>query len=188
MGEPIAEVGYLAGLCGHNATSWEKVLIDASKRLVVAIAAFTAAVEVTQDTPGDLLIGSHGHIGGAWQKQPLIWGISDSVAEVITDENLGAGSQSKATTAIVAGEVHVVSTIAYRIDSGTCTRSDLNLVVDGTIILVQQKLPPVSGTWYLHTGEFVLAKDDYVYVSMVDLTAGDNLYLRYAAYRMDIDL
>jgi len=39
MGEPIRTVGDLAGLCGHDGTNWEKVLIDATKRLVVAITA-----------------------------------------------------------------------------------------------------------------------------------------------------
>lgn len=38
MGEPIAEVGYLAGICGHDGDAWEKILIDASRRLVVVVA------------------------------------------------------------------------------------------------------------------------------------------------------
>ena len=64
MAEPIATVGDLAGICGHDGTNWEKVLIDASKRLVVAIAAFSDVLEVEQDTPGDLLVGAHGFDGG----------------------------------------------------------------------------------------------------------------------------
>lgn len=35
MGEPVAEVGYLAGLCGHDGTVWIKALIDADGHLQV---------------------------------------------------------------------------------------------------------------------------------------------------------
>lgn len=38
MGEPIAEVGYLAGICGHKDGAWEKLLRDASNRLIVVVA------------------------------------------------------------------------------------------------------------------------------------------------------
>lgn len=188
MGEPIATVGDLAGICGHDGTDWEKILIDASKRLVVAIAAFTAAVEVTQDTPGDLLAGVHGYIAGAWQKQPLAWGISDSVSEAVSDTNLGAGTQTLSTTPIPAGEVHVASAINFRVDSATCTRGQLQIVIGGVSLVILTQASPVAYTWYLKTGEFVLAEDDYIALSMTGLTAGDDAYLRYAGYRMDVDL
>lgn len=37
MGEPIAEVGQLAGVCGHDGTDWQKVGISASDRLKVEV-------------------------------------------------------------------------------------------------------------------------------------------------------
>ena len=39
MGEPIAEVGYLAGICAHDGTGWQKLKIDADGRLEVSVTA-----------------------------------------------------------------------------------------------------------------------------------------------------
>lgn len=53
VSESIETVGPLAGLCGHDGDNWEKVLIDSSKRLIVAIASIVlptgAATEAKQD-------------------------------------------------------------------------------------------------------------------------------------------
>lgn len=37
MGEPIAEVGYLAGLCGFDDPDWLKVLVDADGKLIIEV-------------------------------------------------------------------------------------------------------------------------------------------------------
>jgi hypothetical protein len=37
MGEPIAEVGSLAGLCGHDGTDWIKVLVDSDGKLQIEV-------------------------------------------------------------------------------------------------------------------------------------------------------
>ena len=39
MGEPIAEVGYLAGICGHDGADWQKLKVDADGRLEVSVTA-----------------------------------------------------------------------------------------------------------------------------------------------------
>ena len=39
MGEPIAEVGYLAGICAHDGADWQKLKVDANGRLEVSVAA-----------------------------------------------------------------------------------------------------------------------------------------------------
>ena len=39
MGEPIAEVGYLAGICAHDGADWQKLKIDAEGRLEVSVVA-----------------------------------------------------------------------------------------------------------------------------------------------------
>lgn len=144
MGEPIATVGYLAGLCGR--------------------------------------------IAGVWRKQPLIWGFSDSVSQTIIDLNLAVDEDTVVTVPVEEGEVHVVSAISFRVDSATCDRAELLIVVKGVALLVYSISPPVTFTWYLKTGEFVLTEDDYIALTMTDLTAGDDAYLRYAGYRMDVDL
>ena len=37
MGETITRYGDLSGACGWNGAGWEKILIDSSKRLVIAL-------------------------------------------------------------------------------------------------------------------------------------------------------
>ena len=39
MAEPIAEVGYLAGICAHDGTDWQKLKIDSEGRLEVVVTA-----------------------------------------------------------------------------------------------------------------------------------------------------
>ena len=39
MSEPIAGVGYLAGICAHDGTGWQKLKIDAEGRLEVVVTA-----------------------------------------------------------------------------------------------------------------------------------------------------
>ena len=39
MGEPIAGVGYLAGICAHDGTDWQKLKIDSEGRLEVSVVA-----------------------------------------------------------------------------------------------------------------------------------------------------
>lgn len=177
MGEPIATVGKLAGVCGHDGDDWEKILIDASKRLVVAIASIVAA---------DAQM--HGHVGGAWQKQPLIWGYSDVVEERVLDANCSAGTDSVQTTVVPAGEVHVITSLAMYVASGTCG----NLVAyknDGVASyeLVGQT-SPTSSQIYDRQGFYVLGPSDSIVVYGFNLTAGDDLCVIVTGYKMDIDL
>ena len=39
MGEAIAEVGYLSGICAHDGTDWQKLKVDAEGRLEVSVVA-----------------------------------------------------------------------------------------------------------------------------------------------------
>jgi len=210
VGEPIRTAGDLAGICGHDGTDWIKALIDSGGRLQVDIVdsggadlkdvldkladiltelnAKLETADLDLDGSGRLSANAHGYIAGAWQKQPLAWGISDSVSEAVSDTNLGADTQTLSTTPILAGEVHVASAINFRVDSATCTRGQLQIVVGGVSLVILTQASPVAYTWYLKTGEFVLAEGDYIALSMTGLTAGDDAYLRYAGYRMDVDL
>ena len=113
MGEPIAEVGYLAGICGHDGTDWEKVLIDASKRLVVAVAALSGEVEVVQSDPADLLVGQHQFDGSAWRKSNLLFGYNDKWAENMGGDATGT-EWVKNSAVVPAGEIWVLQALSIR--------------------------------------------------------------------------
>jgi len=188
MGEIIQTVGPLAGVCGHDGTNWEKILIDASKRLVVAIDAFSATLEVTQDTPADLLVGTHHYDGTTWRKASLGWGYYDIVSEAVSDTNLPAGASALSGPAVPAGEVWVISCVGAYVNSATITSILLQTIVDSVGVPLLYQTAPVSFQWYVQTGQFILKEGDTVRVYISGATLGDDAYLRYGGYKMKVNL
>lgn len=188
MGEPISTVGELAGICGHDGDNWEKILIDASKRLVVAIAAFTATLEVTQDTPGDLLTGIHGYISGAWQKQPLQLGYSD-VLDVDLGGTATGTSWSANTGAVPAGEIWIVQFLSAR----NTTRNPSLIQFypsrpSGSAFLIGYVASPGVNVPLTVNCNMVFAEGDVIHLYIGGTQAGDNVDAGIVGYKMDIDL
>lgn len=177
MGEPIATVGDLAGICGHDGTNWEKILIDASKRLVVAVAS-----AIAQDAQ------MHGHISGAWQKQPLIFGYSGVIAERVIDDNVSAGTDFVETTAVPGGEIHVITHAIALVASATCNLLAAYINHDGATQELFGQSNPVSSQVYDRQGFWVLDAGDTFKAYGFNLTAGDDLVVAVAGYKMDLDL
>lgn len=177
MAETIQTVGPLAGICGHDGTNWEKVLIDASKRLVVAVASLVAAD-----------VQMHGYYSGSWQKSPLPWGYSDTVQGVKSNTNLAAGANWLYGDTVPAGEVWVLSSLVAMEVSATINRLSIFAIIDAATILVNNQQPPTSGAWYVQTGQFVLGPGDKPAAYVVNATAGDDLSLTYCGYKVDLDL
>ena len=144
MSEPIARVGYLAGICQYT--------------------------------------------GSAWVKSNLLWGYNDVVSEAVDDLNLAAGTNSVVGATVPAGEVWIVSTITGVVVSATASILNLFITVGGIDIIIKAVTPPTSGAVYLETGQFVLKAGDKVFIRVFTATAGDDAYLRYAGYKMRLDL
>lgn len=188
MSEPVAEVGYLAGLCGHDGTEWLKVKVDSNGYLRVIGAGVAGAIEVTQDTPADLLTGIHGYTGTAWQKQHLLWGYYDTVSEAVVDLNLVAGTNLLYGTAVPAGEIWIVTTVVGRYDGAVATVLYAGCTVDGVAVSAVSAVPPTSEVWYPGVGQFILREGDKVYCFIYDAAAGDDGFLRYSGYKMKLDM
>lgn len=188
MAEAIATVGDLAGICGHDGTNWLKVAVDANGYLKVIGGGVAGAIEVTQDTPGDLLTGIHGHVGGAWQKQPLQFGYSGAVGERVTDSSADAGDNTLQTTAVPAGEVHIVTTIhTVNVDTDVAYIL-ISRVGNSTTYNMKRQASPGIGISVDMLGTIVLAPGDYIKASFGSCTAGDTIRLMTTGYKFDIDL
>jgi len=177
MGEPIATVGDLAGICGHDGTNWEKILIDASKRLVVAVASAIAS---------DVQL--HGYYDGSWQKNPLVWGFSGTVGEFVQDTNLDAGTNSIYGTEVPGGEAWVVSVTLGRMVSTTISDLFLGAEIAGADVWVRALYAPTSTYWYIGADILYLGPGDRMEARVHDATGGDVLQLRYGGYKMKLDL
>ena len=188
MSEPIAGVGYLAGLCGHNGTDWLKVKTDANGYLYVVGTGTTGAMEVTQDTPGDLLVGQHQYDGSAWRKSNLLLGYNDRWVERISDLNASAGDNTLYGVAVPSGYVYVLQAINGQ--NNVTDPSSIHMkVVGGAIsITLAYKATPgiaVPATW---SGELILKEGDKAGALLRGCAAGDDLYVTLWGYKMKLDM
>lgn len=177
MSETIATVGELAGICGHDGSAWEKILIDSSKRLVVAIASIVAAD-----------VQAHGHIGGAWQKQPLIFGYSGVVTERESDSDAAAGLNTFTTTAVPSGEIHVINTMSAINYTSITTALHIDMNHDGSYFSFYRAPNLAAATMALVNGPIVLDAGDYLRCRFYGVTLHDSIAFDITGYRMDIDL
>lgn len=174
------------------------VACDTDGNLTAAVLA-DQSIEVVQDDAADLKATvdiaadqnvqarGYGYIGAAWQKVPLPFGLSGRVAEIVTDTNTGAGTDSVSTTAVPAGEYHIVSQISMYVASGSANNLVAYLNAAGTTPGLFGYTSPTSSQVYDRQGWWVLAPGDYIQVYGFDLTAGDDLSVSVAGFRVDID-
>jgi hypothetical protein len=188
MGEAIKSVGALAGLCGHDSSNWEKVLIDASKRLVVAIDAFSAALEVTQDTPGDLLTGVHTYDGSQWRKQPPVWGFSGAVLDVDSLNPGVGGTYSLASTTVPTGEVHLYYAVAMVNVNNPITTAQWKIMSGASEYFFYQYLNIPAGYAFVAPNPTVVEAGDYIQCSFYGVQAGDLIIAYFTGFKMDLDL
>jgi len=177
MAEPIATVGNLAGICGHDGTNWEKILIDASKRLVVAVAS-----AIAQDAQ------MHGHYNGAWQKQPLIWGYGGVVAEKESLSDAPAGTNTFTTTPVPDGEIHVINTMAAVDYSNGVASIFMDMFHNATYFVLYREATIGAGVVALVNGPIVLDAGDWLRCRFYGVTLNDAISFDITGYKMDVDL
>lgn len=188
MAEGIATVGDLAGICGHDGTDWLKVKTDANGYLYVVGTGTAGAIEVTQDTPGDLLVGQHQYDGTNWRKSNLLWGYNDRWAERATNLNATVGTNNLSTTAVPAGYVYWVAAARMLNNTSAITSYRLELLGDGVAVPIELLASPAAAESLLWSGGLPLKEDDVVRAIFYGCVAGDDLYLDVWGYMMKIDM
>jgi len=188
MAEPIAPVGDLAGICGHDGTDWLKVAVDANGYLKVVGGGVAGAIEVTQDTPGDLLVGSHQYDGSSWRKSNLLWGYNKTCQYTGSTTSDGSSPTSVQSGAVPANEVWVVTSCMTYQNEANARLTLIHLVrsaADYTIAInnalaTREMLGP--------QGYLVLKEGDYLRARCYSLASASVLALVFAGYVLDINM
>jgi len=188
MGEAIAEVGYLAGLCGRSGTDWLKVQVDSNGYLKVIGAGVAGAIEVTQDTPDDLLVGQHQYDGSAWHKSNMLWGYNAWWAESLGGVATGANYSANSDT-VPEGEVWVCQAISIRNSSRAAANVAFSVYLNGgTRIFINFTAASAQYIPVVLTGTFTLAEDGYINVAVGGCQVGDVLDGGLIGYKMKLNM
>lgn len=210
MGEPIATVGDLAGVCGHDGSDWIKALIDASGHLQIDIVdsggadlkdvldkltdiltelnAKLETADLDLDASGRLSANAYHYDGSAWRKSNLLWGYHDTVAELVRDSSADAGTNTLTATAAASGEVHVLTAIAAVNYNTAMSRVRIFAYVDATTRVVYGKESPGAGEVVVAPNPIYLGPGDYVLCYFYGCTAGDTIDFAIHGYKMDISM
>jgi len=153
-----------------------KALVDDGGRIPVSIEAITPPVNV-QSFGWDLT---------AWRKSALLWGYTDRYLEAILETDASTGYNQLQTSAVPAGYIYVIQTMAARNVNNNPTNVFL-MVSDGTTAVpVNVVLAPGANTWVFWAGAAVLKEGDKVRANFNGCVLNDNLELRVWGYKMAI--
>lgn len=145
-------------------------------------------IEVTQETPGDMKVGIHAYISGAWQKQPPIFGYSGRWRQTVTNANADAGTNDLLTTAVPEGYVYVLNAADCYNANTICNRA-ISAYDGGTLThIISEVTVAVGVSTVTRYCSIVLAEGDQIRARFVNCAAGDYIQLRCWGYMMRIDL
>jgi len=130
--------------------------------------------------------GGWGWTGTAWVKLGLLWGYYDRLAEDLGDLNPGAGSYTKYSTAVPAGEVHVIRGISYMNNSGARGALDFRAYFGALFTFLYAAPVPGASTPHFISCDFVLKEGDRVRVNQASVVAGDDIYSAVWGYKMKV--
>lgn len=162
--------------------------LDNSDRLKVLLDAITAAIQVTQTTPANLTIASHGFVNSAWHKDPLRFGYSGNILEHVGSTTLAAGTNNFDTTAVPANKVHVITQMSMIYTGTAPTRIAASHSGLGTTRLFFAQLAPVSTGVYDRQGYWVLTPGDFVRFQVTGATLNDDFFGFISGFVVDINL
>lgn len=113
---------------------------------------------------------------------------TDVVYEGVSNTSLSAGSNNIDSTAVPAGEVHVITNISVSYTgtvSGVSLRATLFESGVGGYVVFQED--SISSTyWYDRQGNWVLPAGDYVRLVVSGATLNDDAYLRITGYKFSV--
>lgn len=177
---------------------WQAVHVDASGNLQVDanvdLSSLLAELQQKLET-ADLLLDAgkrlgtnlYGWDGAAARKLSLLWGYSDRWAERVENTNLSAGTQTIQSAVVTTGYVYVLSFVAYRTVSASCTTMILQAHDGSQQYEWEAQTPPATAKWYNVAGAIPLRAGDRVQLTGANFTAGDDLYLSLFGYKMQVD-
>ena len=117
----------------------------------------------------------------------MLFGFSAGVYDKADNTNLSAGDQTIAMTTVPAGEIWVITNLAFEYTGTPPTDCTMRLSSGGVAHDIFNVLTPASGQWYDRQGWWFLSSGTFVACRVVGATAFDDLRLRATGFSIDID-
>jgi len=128
--------------------------------------------------------GQWGWDGTVWRKLPLVWGISDGIGTQLFLANAVGGVDTLSSTAVPAGEVHVIETIGCTDLTNVPTYNLIQTVKDGIGLILADLVQSAANRYTYWNGRITLWPGDYIACTFYGAVAGDDLYVRFGGYKM----
>jgi hypothetical protein len=162
--------------------------LDANGALRVILKSSDITLPVSVAAPASGLVGTHGYVSGAWQKNPIQFGYSSAYAERPSNTNLPVGNSSLDTSAIPNGKICILTNLSYLYVGTTATQLGLGIYRSSVNHNLFTQYSPANNVWYDRQGWWLLKSGDVLRVSIYGATAGDKMYGDYVGYMVDINL
>jgi len=162
--------------------------LDANGALRVILKSSDITLPVSVAAAASGLVGTHGYVNGAWQKNPIPFGYSSAVGEKINNTNLPAGDSYINSSTVPDGKIWILTNISYDYIGTTATLVSLVVYRNSVYINMFATYSPVSNHYYDRQGWWVLIPGERLRLYVFGATAGDKLYLDTIGFAVDINL
>lgn len=172
------------GIWGWNAAGnlWMPLAVDPGTGYLYVLP--RGVLEVHQDTPADMQVGTHGWDGAAWHKLAMVWGYSDVLAQGLYANNVGAGTYTYNFPAVPAGEIWVVTRIAtYSVQTDPTYALIAGVINALEAVLYFQPHTTANSTHHVDT-DTILNEGDNIRVSWYSCLAGTDIRASVVGYKM----
>jgi len=177
-----------ARLYTHYGGTWTPVPVEADGSLHIHLNSQEADLGIAQATPALLQPGINSHIGGAWKKQPMIWGYSDRLYEDLSESAPDTGTWTKLSTVVPPGEIHKLEFMYVINDSRQGSSITFSAMSGGIVNYFVFETTVARYFPNVFVGSVTLAAGDYLRITMGGVNAGDTMKACIWGNKMDIDL
>jgi hypothetical protein len=150
--------------------------VDANGYLKVATAA-----------AGNFLVGTHGYVNGAWQKNPILFGYSDGLWLFVYNYNLSAGTNILETSAVPANWIWVVTQVNLYYYGTSPSYMECMIIHSSTVYWLFRQARPVIGRFYDRQGWWILAYNDILRMIISGAVAGDTAILSATGFKVQLN-
>ena len=133
------------------------------------------------------LVGTHGWIGGAWQKNPIELGYSADATFQLSNLALAAGTNNIDSSAVPAGELWYLPNIAITYVGTPPTLIRATVIKSGVGYTLLEQRTIVSNQWYSVPNVLLMKPGDTLRWHAEGCTLNDDGYLNAIGWRVDID-
>jgi hypothetical protein len=162
--------------------------LDANGALRVILKSSDITLPVSVAAPASGLVGTHGYVNGAWKKNPILFGYSDTLLLAYSNTNLAAGFNELLSAAVPAGKIWIVTNINIGYIGTSPVEMGVGIKRGTTTYTIWWERPPVSNVSYNKQGWWVLKEGDKLNNYVSGATAGDDMYFDFQGFAVDINL